>query len=122
MLTRFRKALFGWISYMPLFLRLTHASTVEKFLLDLRARRALLEPLAEALGTHLNDAHYKKLVACFDTYCASVENDRVDWLQANHYWRRLILPAARQSLLQGTELQTQRSISLSKVRERASDE
>jgi hypothetical protein len=119
MLTRFRKAVFGWISYMPLFIRLTHASDLEQFLRELQARRALLQPLAEALATHLLDSHYEKLVACFDTYCARVEVDRCDWIQANHYWRCLILPALHeQSLLRHADQQTLYSAPFSMSQER----
>lgn len=92
MLLRFRSALFGWVAYMPLFLKLTRPSHDDRVRRDFETKRLLLQPLASELASHLVDPVYEKLVPCFDSYCERVDADHVDWSRANHYWRNMILP------------------------------
>ena len=93
MLLRFRSALFGWVAYMPLFLKLTRPSHGDMFRLDCETKRLLLQSLALELASHLVDPVYEELVLCFDSYCERADADQVDWNRANHYWRNMILPA-----------------------------
>ena len=92
---RFCSAVLGWISYMPLFLRITRSEKHGTLVELLERKSAAITSLSFELKDQLQCDDFLKMRQYFDYYCNRVEIDYTDWKTIDSVWRRKLLPMIR---------------------------
>lgn len=89
---RFVSAVFGWVAYIPLFLRIVRGTEGASLSTVLRAKERLIHRASEALNKDLEVSAFMRLPDHFRQYCDRVEHDYGAWREANAVWRTIVRP------------------------------
>jgi hypothetical protein len=91
-LARFTHAMFGWVAYMPLFLKISRRISPSALLAELVQREAIIREAAAALEDVLEVPEFAGLGDQFRAYCSRVDRDYDDWRLADIAWRQYVRP------------------------------
>ena len=91
-LDRFVAAMFGWVAYMPLFLKISRGIEGPELAEELERRGRLIRLASEGLMEELGVQRCKELRAHYQVYCDRVNDDFASWTHANEVWRSVVIP------------------------------